>query len=213
MKQAFTLIELLVVIAIIGILSAVVLVSLNGARNSGREASVLSNLKNIHTQAEIYNIDNDTYEGLCDDTQIASMVSALDASSDGAACWVSTDTYSDYRAEIAPIDFGIAATIDGTYYGAEPSGVFTFDTANTGTTMNWANATSACADGKRLSGPSVLSAIYRIDGATPTGFTANIYWSAVESASDSLYAYFASLNSTDIGRTGKGTSRYVRCVR
>ena len=73
-KRAFTLIELLVVIAIIGILSAVVLTSLNSARESAREATILSTLKEIHTQAEIYYVDNGTYEDLCDDTHIASMV-------------------------------------------------------------------------------------------------------------------------------------------
>ena len=53
-SQGFTLIELLVVIAIIGILSAVVLASLNTARSKGNDAAVQSNLSTIQTQAEIY---------------------------------------------------------------------------------------------------------------------------------------------------------------
>ena len=52
--RGFTLIELLVVIAIIGILSAVVLASLNTARNKGNDAAVKSNLATIQTQAELY---------------------------------------------------------------------------------------------------------------------------------------------------------------
>lgn len=52
--RGFTLIELLVVIAIIGILSAVVLASLNTARNKGADAAVKSNVQTIQTQAELY---------------------------------------------------------------------------------------------------------------------------------------------------------------
>ncbi len=53
-SKGFTLIELLVVIAIIGILSAVVLASLNTARSRGNDAAIQSNLATIRTQAELY---------------------------------------------------------------------------------------------------------------------------------------------------------------
>ncbi|MBU6214581.1 type II secretion system GspH family protein [Patescibacteria group bacterium] len=53
-SKGFTLIELLVVIAIIGILSAVVLASLNSARQKGNDAAVKSNLDTIRSQAAIY---------------------------------------------------------------------------------------------------------------------------------------------------------------
>ncbi len=64
--QGFTLIELLVVIAIIGILSSVVLASLNTARNKGADASVKSGLAQVRVQAELYYDSNtNSYAGFC----------------------------------------------------------------------------------------------------------------------------------------------------
>lgn len=57
-RQGFTLIELLVVIAIIGILAAVVLVSLNSARIRGRDARRLSDLQAVSLALEVYNDQN-----------------------------------------------------------------------------------------------------------------------------------------------------------
>lgn len=50
-KKAFTLIELLIVIAIIGILSSVVLVGTNTAREKARLVKVLSTMKSIEPLA------------------------------------------------------------------------------------------------------------------------------------------------------------------
>lgn len=60
--RGFTLIELLVVIAIIGILSAVILASLNTARKKGADARIESDLNSIQTQAAIdYDSNGQSY--------------------------------------------------------------------------------------------------------------------------------------------------------
>ena len=53
MKKGFTLIELLVVIAIIGILSAVVLTSLNSSRERARDASLQAGIKEVAKAVEL----------------------------------------------------------------------------------------------------------------------------------------------------------------
>ncbi len=58
--KGFTLIELLVVIAIIGILSSVVLVSLNTARNKGKDGRVQAEVAQLRTQFEA-NFNNSDY--------------------------------------------------------------------------------------------------------------------------------------------------------
>ncbi len=70
-NKGFTLIELLVVIAIIGILSSVVLASLNTARAKGADAKVKAQLAGLKSAAEIYFDTNGHYgtaaTDLCDD--------------------------------------------------------------------------------------------------------------------------------------------------
>ncbi len=61
--RGFTLIELLVVIAIIGILSSVVLVSLNSARGKGGDAAIQGNLSGIRSQAELWASNNGNVYG------------------------------------------------------------------------------------------------------------------------------------------------------
>ena len=90
-SRGFTLIELLVVIAIIGILSAVVLASLNTARNKGNDAAVKSNLATVQTQAELY------YDGTGANTY--GSTPAASASFTAPATYASGDTTSLFKGD------------------------------------------------------------------------------------------------------------------
>ena len=63
-SKGFTLIELLVVIAIIGILASIVLVSVSGARDRGKDARIIASMSQFRSMAEMINGAKGSYIGL-----------------------------------------------------------------------------------------------------------------------------------------------------
>ncbi|MFA5745112.1 MAG: type II secretion system protein [Candidatus Paceibacterota bacterium] len=85
-QRGFTLIELLVVIAIIGVLSAVVLASLNTARSKGNDAAIKANLATIQVQAEMYyDTHTNSYLGVCGDPVVAAAINSARAANGGVS--------------------------------------------------------------------------------------------------------------------------------
>lgn len=127
-KRGFTLIELLVVIAIIGILSSVVLASLNSARNKGADANIKQNLANVRAQGAIYFDDEGTYLGICEDvtvvSQIASAQSAVGSSSAAVICSDAAEAY----AVSSPLKTGGYWCVDSTGVAKAEAAQITEDT-------------------------------------------------------------------------------------
>lgn len=107
--KGFTLIELLVVIAIIGILSSIVLASLNTARAKGSDAAIKGDFAGMRPQAAIYYDDNKSYgadaiTGACD------VADSLFVDPTIAAAIAQAQTQSGAVDAICLADDGVAST-------------------------------------------------------------------------------------------------------
>jgi len=98
LRNGFTIIELLVVIAIIGILAAVVMVSLNSAREKAKVARVQSDVRNLMSAVEMYKNDNNDTVPTVNDMITAELISSAPQNPFTNAAYVVTDLGSgSYR--------------------------------------------------------------------------------------------------------------------
>jgi len=135
-NKGFTLIELLVVIAIIGILSSVVLASLNTARDKGNDAAVKANLANIRAQAEIFYDDatqgNQTYGtesatcstagSLFASNPVSDAIASAETASGGSAACTSSDKTTTPALDATSWAIQVPLKSDSTKYWCVDSG-------------------------------------------------------------------------------------------
>ena len=237
----FTLIELLAVVAIIGILSTVVIASLNGAREKGKVAFVKSTLKNMQSQAEITYNETGSYASLYDVStydctgSLSTMAQSLTDKGFTVKCYSRNDsTRNDVY-----LRFGATAILYDTNsfkaWSTDQNGVVTWDQKGVDSTgayvdtdiltgMTYSVSTQACAKaGGRLPSLEELftlaRAYYSASGSvsykpTSPGFVDDLHWSSTLVPYDGSLAYRVNFSSGSIGTLSTTPNGlFVRCVR
>lgn len=110
-ESAFTLIELLVVISILGILLALSVFGLQGARESSRDGKRKTDLEQIRSGIEIYRADCDGYP-----TSLPAAGAALVGSGTKSTCPSSNVYISSMPADPVPLTHSYLYSSNGSTY-------------------------------------------------------------------------------------------------
>ena len=105
--QGFTLIELLIVVVIIGILAAIAIPKFSSTREKGFRAAIMSDLKNLAIQQEIYHNENFIFA--------ASLADAEATSSEGVTVTINENTGTGWAA--TAVHAGVPGQQCGVYHG------------------------------------------------------------------------------------------------
>jgi prepilin-type N-terminal cleavage/methylation domain-containing protein len=220
-QSGFTLIELLVVIAIVGILSGVILASLNSARKKGQVAAIKSNLRNVIPKAELTYDDSNpkSYINVCEG--VGNMITAINNVGGNAFCQDSDTSWSissKINSDLSSYwSVGSGGFVSWDIQGVDSSGSY----VPTDVSMTWTLASSSCATvGGRL---PTLEELQTFSDATwsasnstthtPPGFIADSYWVSTTVPSNSDIAYKVNMFSGSPDSSYKYKNGYVRCVR